>query len=36
LAQGDGDRLNGIPSRDTFRQVFMLLDPDALEACFTQ
>jgi predicted transposase YbfD/YdcC len=25
---------NGIPSHDTFRRVFMLLDPDAFEACF--
>src|SRR3712207_4612526 len=25
---------NGIPSHDTFRRVFMLLDPDALEVCF--
>src|ERR671920_384034 len=27
-------RPNGIPSHDTFRRVFMLLDPDAFEACF--
>ena len=27
---------NGIPSRDTFRRVFMLLDPDAFEACFAK
>src|SRR3954453_23924247 len=27
---------NGIPSHDTFRRVFMLLDPDAFEACFTR
>src|SRR5512135_3198808 len=26
---------NGIPSDDTFRRVFMLIDPDAFEACFT-
>lgn len=25
---------NGIPSHDTFRRVFMLIDPDTLEACF--
>ena len=25
---------NGIPSHDTFRRVFMLIDPDAFEACF--
>src|SRR5919199_5415649 len=25
---------NGIPSHDTFRRVFMPLDPDAFEACF--
>ena len=25
---------NGIPSHDTFRRVFMLLDPEAFEACF--
>ena len=25
---------NGIPSHDTFRRVFMLLDPDAFEVCF--
>ena len=25
---------NGIPSPDTFRRVFMRLDPDAFEACF--
>lgn len=25
---------NGIPSHDTFRRVFMLLNPDAFEACF--
>lgn len=25
---------NGIPSHDTFRRVFMLLDPDAFETCF--
>lgn len=33
-----GDRLelpNGIPSHDTFRWVFLLIDPDAFEACFT-
>jgi DDE_Tnp_1-associated len=32
-----GDRLelpNGIPSHDTFRRVFLLIDPDAFEACF--
>jgi|SRR5689334_12649355 len=27
---------DGIPSRDTFRRVFMLIDPDAFEACFTR
>ena len=27
---------NGIPSHDTFRRVFMLIDPDAFEACFTR
>ena len=27
---------NGIPSRDTFRRVFMLIDPDAFEACFAR
>jgi predicted transposase YbfD/YdcC len=27
---------NGIPSHDTFRRVFMLIDPDAFEACFVQ
>jgi predicted transposase YbfD/YdcC len=26
---------NGIPSHDTFRRVFMLIDPDVFEACFT-
>jgi hypothetical protein len=25
----------GIPSHDTFRRVFMLIDPDAFEACFS-
>src|SRR3954464_8284014 len=25
---------NGIPSHDTFRRGFMLIDPDAFEACF--
>jgi predicted transposase YbfD/YdcC len=25
---------NGIPSHDTFRRVFMLIDPDAFERCF--
>jgi predicted transposase YbfD/YdcC len=25
---------NGIPSHDTFRRVFMLLDPEAFETCF--
>src|SRR3954451_15144878 len=25
---------NGIPSHDTFRRVFTLLDPDAFERCF--
>jgi predicted transposase YbfD/YdcC len=29
------DLPNGIPSHDTFRRVFMLIDPDAFEACFT-
>src|ERR687893_135980 len=27
---------NGIPSHDTYRRVFMLLDPDAFEACFSR
>src|SRR5215207_9653914 len=27
---------NGIPAHDTFRRVFMLLDPDAFEACFAR
>src|ERR671916_2046379 len=27
---------NGIPSHDTFRRVFMLIDPDAFEACFVR
>ena len=27
---------NGIPSHDTFRRVFMLIDPDAFEAGFTK
>jgi hypothetical protein len=27
---------NGIPSHDTFRRVFMLLDPDAFEGCFAR
>jgi hypothetical protein len=26
---------NGIPSHDSFRRVFMLIDPEAFEACFT-
>ena len=26
---------NGIPSHDTFRRVFMLIDPHAFETCFT-
>jgi len=26
---------NGIPSHDTFRRVFMLIDPDAFETCFS-
>ena len=26
---------NGIPSHDTFRRVFMLIAPDACEACFS-
>jgi predicted transposase YbfD/YdcC len=26
---------NGVPSHDTFRRVFILIDPDAFEACFT-
>jgi len=26
---------NGIPSHDTFRRVFMLIDPDTFEAGFT-
>src|ERR671916_528879 len=28
------DLPNGIPSHDTFRRVFMLIDPDAFEAGF--
>jgi predicted transposase YbfD/YdcC len=27
---------NGIPSHDTFRRVFLLIDPDAFERCFTR
>src|SRR5689334_23897786 len=27
---------NGIPSHDTFRRVFMLIDPDASEGCFAR
>jgi predicted transposase YbfD/YdcC len=27
---------NGIPSHDTFRRVFMLIDPDAFEICFSR
>src|SRR3954463_3385871 len=27
---------NGIPSHDTFRRGFMLIDPDAFEACFAR
>lgn len=27
---------NGIPSHDTFRRVFMLIDPDAFESCFVR
>src|SRR5919107_917031 len=27
---------NGIPSHDTFRRVFMLIDPAAFEACFSR
>src|SRR3954467_10071588 len=27
---------NGIPPQHTFRRVFMLIDPDAFEACFTR
>ena len=30
------DLANGIPSHDTFRRVFMLIDPDAFEAGFTK
>jgi hypothetical protein len=26
---------NGIPSHDTFRRVFRLIDPDIFEACFS-
>src|SRR5689334_11265426 len=26
---------HGIPSHDTFRRVFMLIDPDAFETCFS-
>ena len=29
------DLPNGMPSHDTFRRVFMLIDPDAFEAGFT-
>src|SRR3954464_879636 len=25
----------GVPAHDTFRRVFMLIDPDAFEACFS-
>jgi len=28
--------VNGVPSHDTFRRVFMLIDPDAFEAGFTR
>jgi predicted transposase YbfD/YdcC len=27
---------NGLPSHDTFRRVFMLIDPDAFAGCFTR
>ncbi len=27
---------NGIPSHDTFRRVFMLIDPEAFEICFSR
>src|SRR5215204_2656394 len=27
---------NGIPPHDTFRRVFMLIDPDAFEGCFAR
>src|SRR5215207_8598070 len=27
---------NGIPSHDTFRRVFMLIDPDVFEGCFAR
>src|SRR4051795_6950790 len=30
------DLPNGIPSHDTLRRVFMLIDPDAFEGCFTR
>ena len=30
------DLPNGIPSHDTFRRVFMLLEPEAFEQCFMQ
>ena len=30
------DLPNGIPSHDTFRRVFMLIDPDAFEGCFVR
>src|SRR3954454_7876539 len=30
------DLPNGIPSHDTFRRVFMLIDPDAFEGCFAR
>ena len=29
------DLPNGIPSHDTFRRLFMLIDPDAFETCFS-
>ena len=28
------DLTHGIPSHDTFRRVFMIIDPEAFEACF--
>src|SRR5919107_3558876 len=29
------DLPNGVPSHDTFRRGFMLIDPDAFEGCFS-